>query len=331
MGQGHLKALAENKRWKVVWACDLLNDNLNFARKLVPEIKLTKDASELFNDKSLDAVSICTLADIRPKLIKCALDQNLHIIAEKPLAASVKEEEEILKEIEESKSLFAVNLFNRNAWYHQKAREFIRAGKIGDLAIIRICHMTNRVFPENFHNAEGAVFHDCGMHYIDVARWYAMSEYQSWHADGLKMFGEKNPMWVTVHGHFQNGIAFEITNGFVYGLHRRDLQNNSYFDLIGTHGIVHISHDFDQAYLNFNGIDETVQEHAPYGGKKLDVLFEKFAASLDEGKDLGLPGAKDSVIASKISQMMVDSVSKPELPNIGTPAQLQEIRNHRLS
>lgn len=55
-------------------------------------------------------------------------------------------------------------------------KEIIDAGQIGDLAVIRICHTTLRHMPIERHDPDGPPFHDC-MHYVDVARWYAKSEY----------------------------------------------------------------------------------------------------------------------------------------------------------
>jgi predicted dehydrogenase len=36
--------------------------------------------------------------------------------------------------------------------------------------------------PDEEHGPEGPPFHDCGMHYIDLARWYANSEIERWDA-----------------------------------------------------------------------------------------------------------------------------------------------------
>lgn len=55
------------------------------------------------------------------------------------------------------------------------------------------------------------------MHYVDIARWYANSEYKTWHAQGVNMWNYKEPWWIQCHGTFQNGIVFDITQGFVYG------------------------------------------------------------------------------------------------------------------
>jgi predicted dehydrogenase len=85
----------------------------------------------------------------------------------------------MVREIEASDRLVAVNLFNRNAWYHKEIQQSI-ADEIGDLAVIRICHMTPGHMPLEGYDPEGPPFHDCGMHYVDVAK----SEYQSWPRKG---------------------------------------------------------------------------------------------------------------------------------------------------
>ena len=49
-------------------------------------------------------------------------------------------------------------------------KEYIEQGEIGELAIIRICHMTPGLAPGEGHEYEGPAFHDCGMHYVDITR-----------------------------------------------------------------------------------------------------------------------------------------------------------------
>ena len=51
-------------------------------------------------------------------------------------------------EMAESSDVFStVNLYLRNSWYHNLMKEYIRQGEIGELAIIRICHMTPGLAP----------------------------------------------------------------------------------------------------------------------------------------------------------------------------------------
>ena len=113
--------------------------------------------------------------------------------------------------IEKYDRIAAVNLYLRNSWYHQAMKQFIDEGEIGELAILRICHMTPGLAPGEGHEYEGPAYHDCGMHYIDIARWYTDSEYKTWHAQGMRMWDYKDPWWVQCHGTFENGIAFDVT------------------------------------------------------------------------------------------------------------------------
>ena len=98
-------------------------------------------------------------------MIRRALKEKKHILAEKPIAADVKTEWALVKEIEKSGRLVAVNMFNRNAWYHKEIQQHIADGEIGDLGIIRVCHMTPGHMPGEAHGAGGGrMFHDCRMH-----------------------------------------------------------------------------------------------------------------------------------------------------------------------
>lgn len=185
--------------------------------------------------------------------------------------------------------------------------------------------MTPGRLPYQGHGPEGPVFRNCGMHYVDVARWYAGSEYEHWHAQGVRMWSERDPWWVTAHGHFQNGIVFEITVGFVYGQMAQRWTNRSYFEVIGTQGIARFEHDFADVRLEMHGVHETVHKTNPFGGKKIDVMVDLFTRSLDTGRDLGLPTTRDSVVASTIAQQMHDDAATRCHPCIGDEDELAHI------
>ena len=53
--------------------------------------------------------------------------------------------------IEKYDRIAAVNLYLRNSWYHQAMQQFIDEGEIGELAILRICHMTPGLAPGEGH------------------------------------------------------------------------------------------------------------------------------------------------------------------------------------
>lgn len=329
MGFRFLKSLVDSDRWRVSWVCDLNPDRLARATETSPGVPATRNADDLFNDPDLDAVAICTLADVRPGLIRRALQSGKHIIAEKPIAADVRAERDLLGVIENSGRIVAVNLFNRNAWYHDRIQTFIRSGQIGQPAIIAISHQTAGLMPTEGHGPEGPPFHDCGMHYVDVARWYAGSEYDAWHAQGMRMWSWPDPWWIDVHGSFQNGMAFQITQGFVYGQLAQKKINRCSLEVIGTKGVVRMQHNFSMARIEFHGVTHTSAVEGLYGDKKTDVLCERFAEALDTGKTDRLPSARDSVIASEVSQAMLDAATRGSSTSVGAREEMEEILQWR--
>ena len=331
MGRGFVAEMLRSDIWEVVHICDAWEPSRTVARQVAPKAIVGGDTEAVFKDKSLDVVGLFTLADARPALLRRALKEKLHVIAEKPLAADVATEWKLLKEIEASDRLVAVNIFNRNAWYHQDIVKFIRSGQIGELAIVRVCHMTPGHMPTEGHDPEGPPFHDCGMHYVDVARWYANSEYANWHAQGVRMWSHKQPWWVQAHGTFANGVVFDITQGFIYGHLAQDKVHNCYVEAIGTKGVARMTHNFKTATIELHGVTDTVRRSAPFGDKKLDVMINLFGRSLLAGKNLGFPVARDSVIASEVSWAMLNDAIKNSPPAVGTSREMQEILEHRRS
>ncbi len=329
MGRGFVSVLQQSDRWEIAAICDVNEATRELAGRTAPTALITADPDAIFRDKTLEAVGLYTLADVRPALIRRALRANLHVIAEKPIAADPQTEWELVNEIEASDRLVAVNLFNRNAWYHKEILAFIAEGEIGDLAIIRVCHMTPGHMPTEGHDPEGPPFHDCGMHYVDVARWYAKSEFATWHAQGMKMWDHKDPWWVQAHGTFQNGVVFDITQGFVYGHLAKDSTHNCYVDAIGTKGIARMRHDFKNATIECHGINTTLTRTGLFNDKKLDVMIEIFAKSIVAGRNLGFPTVRDSSIASEVSWAMLHDAVKNQPPSVGTQSEMHQILEHR--
>ncbi len=329
MGRGFVSVMQQSPLWEIAAICDAHAGARQLAAQTVPAARVTDDPDSIFDDPTIDVVGLFTLADARPAQIRKALAANKHILAEKPIAADVKTEWELVHEIEASDRFVTVNIFNRNAWYHKEIQAFIAEGEIGDLAIIRVCHMTPGHMPTEGHEPEGPPFHDCGMHYVDVARWYAKSEYKTWHAQGIRMWNYKDPWWVQVHGTFENGIVFDITQGFVYGHLAAQKTHNCYVDCIGTKGICRMRHDFKNATIECHGVNHTMHKTGLFNDKKLDVMVDVFGRSLHAGKNLGFPTVRDSVIASEMAWRMLEDAIRNEPPVRGHLGELEAILAHR--
>lgn len=330
MGGKFLDAFMKNDRWEVAYICDKDPEVLSEARILAPNSTLVQDEDMIFNDPEVDAVGLFALADSRISQLEKAYAAGKHVIAEKPIADSIFMEKRAVELSDSHNVISTVNLYLRNSWYHNLIREFISQGEIGELAIIRICHMTPGLAPGEGHESEGPAFHDCGMHYVDLARWYAGSEFKSWHAQGVRMWDYKDPWWLSCHGTFHNGVVFEITQGFVYGQLSACQTHNAYVDIIGTEGIVRMTHDFKTAVVELHGVNKTLRVEHPYGGKNLDTLCALMAESIDKGvRNPALPLFKDAAIASEFAWHFVNDAFRNDLPSKGSPETLDAIHRRR--
>ena len=330
MGRYYLSEFQKNESYEVAYICDTDEHCRTLAHKLAPQATVVDDPDVIFNDERMQVVALCALADSRLEQIRRAVATGKHIIAEKPLADAIDKEWEAVRLVEEAPVMSTVNMYLQNAWYHHAMRDAIDRGEIGELAIMRICHMTPGLAPGEGHESEGPSFHDCGMHYVNLARWYARSEYKTWHAQGMRMWAWKDPWWLQVHGTFDNGIVYDITQGFVYGQLSQQQTHNSYVELIGTKGFCRMTHDFKTAEVDIHGISETLHIERPFGGKNIDRLIAEMADSIQTGQRNALmPTFRDSAIASQNAWHMLEDARQHDLPAIGTHEELEEIWEHR--
>ncbi len=332
MGRFYLNEMTKSNQWDVAYICDSNLDTLISAQKISPQSKITTNEQEIFEDPSVQVVGLFALADSRKIQIEKAIRYGKHIISEKPISDTLSNEWQVTEGVENANILSTVNLYLRNSWYHQFMKHYIQRGEIGELAILRICHLTPGLVPGEGHEHEGPSFHDCGMHYVDIARWYAQSEFKTWNAQALRMWDYKDPWWLQCHGTFENGVVFDITQGHVYGHMAVKQTHNSYIDIIGTKGIIRMTHDFKKAVVELHGITQTIREEKPFGGKNIDVLCDLFANSVITGKrHPNLPTFRDSVIASEYAWKFLENSRMNDLPSIGNNNTLEEIRERRRS
>ncbi|MDR1527731.1 MAG: Gfo/Idh/MocA family oxidoreductase [Dysgonamonadaceae bacterium] len=330
MGGFFLEEMQKSKRWEVAYICDTNPRARALAKKLSPGSQVIDNEQAIFEDESVEVVGLFALADSRKRQIEKAIRAKKHVISEKPIADTIDREWEVVRIAENSSSLTTVNLYLRNSWYHHAIKNFIAQGEIGELAIIRVCHLTPGLAPGEGHEYEGPSFHDCGMHYVDIARWYAGCEFKTWNAQALRMWNYKDPWWLQCQGTFENGIVFDITQGHVYGQLAKDQTHNSYIDMIGTKGIARMTHDFKTAVVELHGINETIRQEWPFGGKNIDRLCKLFADSIEAGRaHPDLPSLRDAAIASEYAWKFLENAGSNDLPAIGDLHTLKQIWERR--
>lgn len=330
MGEFYLEDMTASGAWEIKYICDVSENARLLAGVACPTARIIDNEDIVFNDPEVEVVVLTALADSRKRQIDKAVATGKHIISEKPIGMTPEEEWDSVRKVEESGLVVGVNLYLRNSWYAKAIKDFIQSGEIGELAIVRICHMTPGLAPGEGHGAEGPSFHDCGMHYVDIARYFAESEYKTMHSQAVRMWDYKDPWWLQCHGTFENGVVYDITQGFVYGQLSKDQTHNSYFDIIGTKGIIRMTHDFRTVTIEARGVTRTETLTGKHGGKNIYRLCEAVAERINgTSVVVEIPSFRDAAVASEFAWKCLEDSRRNELPSIGNEETLVEIRERR--
>lgn len=88
---------------------------------------------EMLEDKDIDAVSIAVANQMHAEVSIAALKAGKHVLCEKPMATTLEECEAMVKAAEESGKKLLIGHNQRLAIGHQKAKELIDGGLIGEI------------------------------------------------------------------------------------------------------------------------------------------------------------------------------------------------------
>lgn len=102
MGCAHARVYDRLEGCKLVAVCDINPEKKYLAERY--QCRFFKEAKDLLKE-DLDAVSICTPTHSHRRIALEALDENMHILVEKPLATSVRDAERVLKRAKNSEIL----------------------------------------------------------------------------------------------------------------------------------------------------------------------------------------------------------------------------------
>ena len=113
--------------------CDFSADRLEKAGRLYPQVKLTKNMEDLFNDTRLDAIAIATPVSTHFDMAHKALSNDKHVWIEKPMTEKVEQAEALIDlSSKKNKVLFVDHTFIYTGAV-RKIKEIIENGGLGDL------------------------------------------------------------------------------------------------------------------------------------------------------------------------------------------------------
>ena len=132
-GPNLLRNFAENEAAQLRWICDLDEKRLGSMSRRYPMAQTTTDYRAVVNDPTLEAVAVVTPVATHFQIAKDLLRAGKHVLLEKPLAATVREAEELIEIAEQNKLTLMVDHTFVYTVAVRKMKEIVSSGELGEL------------------------------------------------------------------------------------------------------------------------------------------------------------------------------------------------------
>src|SRR2546422_11439037 len=116
--------------------CDVSQERLAHLRALYPEVEGEADFRHMLNGAGLDAVVIATAVRLHYPMAKASLLAGKHTFIEKPMAASSRECEELVRIAEEKGVVLMVGHTFLYSPVVKKIKEIVDSGDLGEIRYI---------------------------------------------------------------------------------------------------------------------------------------------------------------------------------------------------
>jgi len=290
-----LPAMAATKRCKLVAVADINPENLGAVKD--PSIHRYTDYREMLAKEQLDAVYVATLIEVHCEPTVAALEAGCHVICEKPMAASVEQCRRMIAAAEAARKVLAIDFESRYIAANQQVRQWVAEGWIGTVRAVHIHEMWDghKSFGplskrrEGFLQRSGCL--DCGIHKLDLARFYSCGgEWRDVQALGA-WFGEKvkYPPHIAILARLSPGILVTVNASLAYTAYIKERHSTHGCIIVGDKGV--ITDDHDQAGRKvFRLVGESLSATCPLAeeghGMVIPRLLEELDMVVSEGKPM---------------------------------------------
>ena len=175
IGQKHLQALVHTKSMTLVATVDADREKAAAAAVAFDAAYYTSMAELFLAHPALDAVIIATPSGTHPPLAKEALNRDLHVLVEKPMALTAVDAMAMVRLAEQRRRVLAVTQFNRLLPVISLALETFREGRLGSLVEGGISVRWSR--PQSYYDVapwrgtramDGGVLFNQAIHALDI-------------------------------------------------------------------------------------------------------------------------------------------------------------------
>jgi predicted dehydrogenase len=309
---GHLPVLASAAELELAAIFDPDSGRLKAAQDEFAVPRAFTDAESFFTS-GLDAVVVTSPAGAHWENVRDAARHGKHVLCEKPLALTEADAERMIDEMARAKRMLFTSFVYRFSRVALEIKRLIQDGAIGRVASLRLvynwdCHgkyeidgSGRRVIQKRREDRmlEGGPMMDCGVHQIDLARWWLGSEVVRQQAHGAWADEYEAPNHVYLHLDHANGVHTMVEMSYSYGHTAAQPVSHFCYEIIGTDGLIR----YDRERRLFEVRNPAGTRSLPWDEEKnFAGTYAAFARALETGAPGDLATGADGLIATRIAR-----------------------------
>src|SRR5690606_5012904 len=239
------------------------------------------------------------------------------VLCEKPLAMNDADAQTMIDAMREAGVPLYVGFTYRFAPIARDIHRLVRDGAIGRVLSLRLIYLWDchgQCEPRDSccinqrrlgRMLEGGPMVDCGVHQIDLARWWTGAEVTRSLGVGAWIEQHEAPDHMYLHLDHADGAHTLVEISYSYAHTTRDSRPYFVYELIGTDGLLRYEREtrvFE--LLNRDGTTrlEWTRE------KNFPGMYAEFERALRQGTDGNMPTGQDGLIATRIARTTTEAV-----------------------
>lgn len=254
MGQTHLEDIYLKNYINIYGVCDLNENKARLCAQRYNADKYFLNAKELISDKNVDIVIIATYPSTHLELLRLCIENNKHVLCEKPIAKTYEDGVEFKELVDKNPQckVLVGHILRHNKTYNE-VYKLIKEDVIGSPIVMRMIqnHQAKQWGKYQSLIEETSPIIDCGVHYVDVMRWFTDAEVTSVCGVGARTVPSVSD------GKYNHGMI-NITMsdgsiGFYEAGWSQTAANNNTKEFIGPKGRIKITYQKDRDTHKENG------------------------------------------------------------------------------
>lgn len=319
-GYGHLPAIRDTPGLKLHAVFDPDPARARATQEKFGAAHAFTDAAAFFAS-GISSVSVTSPAPCHVDNVTMAAAHGVDVLCEKPLAMNAAEGQRMVDAMHAAGRVQFVGFTYRFSAVSQTIKRLLRERAIGTPRLLRLIYnwdLHGRTHRSGEHAGqynqrrhlrmvEGGPMVDCGVHQIDLARWWLGSEVVDWQARGawIDDGGFEAPDYVNLHLHHADGAQTTVEIGYAFGHTSPRPYSTFVYELVGSDGLIRFHRETGLFQLvNSSGVTDL-----GHGEEKgFHTMYAAYAHAIAE-RDLGeVPTGEDALAVTQLARGATDHV-----------------------